>query len=151
MNVGTICQRLVFTVRRSEEVISAAQIMREKHVGYLVVVEPDSSGKLLCPVGVLSDRDIVITVVARDVSPKALQVGDIMSVNPVTVGESSSIEEALQAMRQFGIRRLPVVGQRGELVGILAADDVLRVLAGDTQDVVAAIANERQVEAVRRR
>jgi CBS domain-containing protein len=151
MNAGTSCQRLVFTVRRSDEVIGAAQIMREKHVGYLVVVEPDSSGKLLRPVGVLSDRDIVIAVVARDLDPKALQVGDIMTANPLTVGESSSIEEALQTMRQFGIRRLPVVGRLGELVGILATDDVLRVLAGDTQDIVAAMGNERQVEAVRRR
>ena len=102
------------------------------------------------PVGVLTDRDIVLEVVAREVDPRTVRVGDIMTTNPVTIGEDESVEEALKDMRNFGVRRLPVVGQRAELVGIVAVDDVLRVIAGDTQDIIAAIGNERQVEARRR-
>jgi len=149
MNVGTICQRLVITVSRSDEVVAAAQLMRSKHVGYLVVVEPVSGGGSR-PVGVLSDRDIVIAVVAREVDPRTLRVGDIMTPEPATVGESESVEEALRTMRQFGVRRLPVVNPHGELCGIVAVDDVLKVVAGDALDIVSAARNERALESRRR-
>jgi len=122
--------------------------MREKHVGYLVVVDFDP---LAQPVGVLTDRDIVVGVVARDVDPKAMRVGDIMTPNPITAGESDSVEAALQKMREFGVRRLPIVNDRRELVGVLAMDDVLKVIAGDAQQVVNVIRNARQIEGVTRR
>jgi CBS domain-containing protein len=145
MEVGTVCQRLVFTIRRSDEVSRAAQLMREKHVGYLVVVELNPLAR---PVGVLTDRDIVVGVVAREVDPKAVRVGDIMTVDPITARESDSVEAALQKMREFGVRRLPIVNDRRELVGILAMDDVLKVIAGNAQQVVNMIRNERQIEGV---
>ena len=147
MEIGTICQRLVFTVRRCDEVTRAAQLMREKHVGYLVVVDFDPLAR---PVGVLTDRDIVVGVVARQVDPKAVCVGDIMTVNPITVRESDCLEAALHRMREFGVRRLPVVNDRRELVGILAMDDMLQVMAGDAQEVVKVIHKERQIEGVTR-
>jgi CBS domain-containing protein len=147
MEVGTICQRLVFTIRRSDEVSRAAQLMREKHVGYLVVVEFDPLAR---PVGVLTDRDIVVGVVASEVDAKAVRVGDIMTVDPITARESDSVEAALQKMREFGVRRLPIVNDRGELVGILAMDDVLKVIAANAQQVVNVIRNERQIEGVTR-
>ena len=147
MEVGTICQRLVFTVRRSDEVSRAAQLMRDKHVGYVVVVELDPLAR---PVGVLTDRDIVVGVVARQVDRKVVCVGDIMTVDPITTLESDSVEDALQKMRVFGVRRLPVVNDRRELVGILAMDDLLQVIAGDAQEVVNAIRKERLMEAVTR-
>ena len=148
MEAGTVCQRPVFTVRPCDEVSRAAQLMREKHVGYLVVVDFDP---LAQPVGVLTDRDIVVGVVARDVDPKAMRVGDIMTRNPITAGESDSVEAALQKMREFGVRRLPIVNDRRELVGVLAMDDVLKVIAGDAQQVVNVIRNARQIEGVTRR
>jgi len=147
MEVGTICQRLVFTIRRFDEVTRAAQLMREKHVGYLVVVELDPLAR---PVGVLTDRDIVIGVVARGVDPKAVCVGDVMTVDPITVREADSVEAALKKMREFGVRRLPVVNDRRELVGILAIDDVLQFIAGGAQDVVNTIRKERLMESVTR-
>lgn len=150
MQVGDLCQRLVFTIRRSDEVSRAAQLMREKHVGYLVVAEPDPAGGFPRPAGVLTDRDIVVSVVAREVDPKAVRVGDIMTLNPVTALESEPIQAALFKMREFGVRRLPIVNARRELVGILAIDEVLKVIAGDAQDVVATIRNERQMEGVAR-
>jgi CBS domain-containing protein len=148
MNVSTVCQRLVVTVERSDEVVRAAQLMRSEHVGYLVVVE--RSGDARRPVGVLTDRDIVVAVVAREVDPRTLRVGDVMASDPVVVGENDSVEEALRRMREFGVRRLPVVNHRGELAGIVALDDVLKVLAGDALDIVGAVSSERALEARRR-
>jgi CBS domain-containing protein len=147
MEVGTVCQRLVVTIRRCDEVSRAARLMREKHVGYLVVVEFDPFPR---PVGVLTDRDIVVGVVASGVEPKAVCVGDIMTVDPITVEESDSVEAALQKMRVFGVRRLPVVNDRRELVGILAMDDLLQVIAGGAQEVVNVIRKERLMESVTR-
>jgi CBS domain-containing protein len=145
-----LCQRLALTVRRSDEVVHAAEIMREKHVGFLVVVEPDPVDGFMRPVGVLTDRDIVVSVVAQDLDPRSVRVGEIMTLNPVIAHKSDAMEAALRKMRDFGIRRLPIIDARGELVGILAMDDVLECIAGDAEDLVAGIRHERQVEGVMR-
>jgi CBS domain-containing protein len=150
MRVGTLCQRLVFTIRRTDEVTHAADVMREKHVGYLVVVAPDPAEGFLRPVGVLTDRDIVVSVVARDLDPRAVRVGDIMTMNPVTARSSDAMEAALRKMRAAGVRRLPIVDGHGELVGVLSMDDVLECIAGDAEDLVGALRHERQVEEVSR-
>jgi CBS domain-containing protein len=147
MQVATTRQRLVVTIQESEDVSRAAELMHEKHVGYLVVVELDPLPR---PVGVVTDRDIVASVVARGVDPRAVRVADIMTFNPVMARESDSMEVVLHKMRSFGVRRLPVVNSRRELVGILAIDDVLRAIADDAQDVVNVIAHERQVEGAAR-
>jgi CBS domain-containing protein len=120
--------------------------MREKHIGYLVVVEADVADGSQRPIGVLTDRDIVTTVVARETDPRSLRVGDIMTQQPVTASIADSIDKALREMRRVGVRRLPVVGQRGELVGILSLDDVLDVLAGELQNVAGSIRNEQVIE-----
>lgn len=146
MNAGTICQRPVVTIRRSDEVTQAAQLMRDKHVGRLVVVEPHFVEGCLRAVGILTDRDIVVSVVARQINPAAVRVGAIMTPNPCTVAETASITHALQEMRRSGVRRVPVIGARGELVGILCFDELLKVVAAETQDMVAAVRNERQIE-----
>jgi CBS domain-containing protein len=150
MQVRSICQRLVFTINATDEVTRAAELMREKRVGYLVVVDPLKRTEHGRPVGVLTDRDIVVSVVARGIDPTAVRVGDIMSLNPVTAQESDSMEVALRRMSQFGVRRLPVLNDRSDLVGVIALDDVLKVIAGDAQDLVNAIRNEREVEGVAR-
>jgi CBS domain-containing protein len=120
--------------------------MREKHIGYLVVVDPEVVDQSLRPVGVLTDRDIVVSVVARETDPRALRVGDVMTQQPVTVGSAEPVERALREMRRIGVRRLPVVGQRGELIGVLSLDDVLEVLAGELQNIAGSIRNERVIE-----
>lgn len=151
MNVAKLCGRNVITIREFEELTAAARLMREKHIGYLVVVEPDlSGGGTLKPVGVLTDRDIVVTVVAREVDPRSLRVGDVMTRKPVVASESDSIEQALQHMRAIGVRRLPVVGSRGDLVGVLSLDDIIESLADVLQNVEGSIRSERRIEAALR-
>jgi len=150
MKVGKICERRPVTVGAEVALTAAARVMREKHIGYLVVVAPGLSSDQVKPVGVLTDRDIVVTVVAKETDARALTAGDIMNMQPVTVSESDSIEEALQVMRRMGVRRVPVVGGAGELAGVLSLDDVIDALAAEIANVAGAIRNERQIEGVLR-
>ena len=93
--------------------------MREQHVGDLIVVEP--RGNATVPVGILTDRDIVVGVVAKRVAPDAVTVGDTMTRNLLTVREDASLEFALREMRRHGVRRAPVVRANGDLVGVIAS------------------------------
>ena len=149
MNVGTLCQRNVVTVSPADELSVAARLMRERHIGCLVVVEGSGGG--VVPVGMLTDRDIVVAIIARETESGQLQVGDVMTRNPVSVPESESLSTALRQMRAIGVRRLPVVSRRGELTGLLSLDDVLDTLVSELQDVVGAIQNERRIEGEQRR
>jgi CBS domain-containing protein len=143
MNVGELCKRDAVVVRGSDELATAAEKMRDEHIGYLVVVD-DGAGR--DPIGVLTDRDIVVTVVARGVDPHTLKVEDLMTRNPVVVKEADTIEAALQAMRAIGVRRVPVVSLRGHLTGVLSLDDVLDGLADELGTIATTIRNERQFE-----
>lgn len=146
MIVGNICKTEVITVTADQTVTSAAHLMREKHVGLLVVVDGGEVEPDLKPVGVLTDRDIVTAVVAKDADARALKVGDIMTRHPVLAGESHSLEGTLRFMRDAGVRRVPVVGSRGELTGILSLDDVIAGFATQITDVAGAFLNEQTRE-----
>lgn len=145
-NIGLICHRDVVTIRESDDLTTAAQRMREKHVGFLIVAEPDPLNQTLKPTGVLTDRDIVIAVVAKDVDAHALKAGDVMSQPPVVVTEDRQLGVALQEMRRAGVRRMPVVGEHGNLVGVISIDDVLETLAKELGDIAGSIRNEQRAE-----
>lgn len=146
MYVAQLCSRNVVTIVPSDEVVTAAQRMREHHVGYLVVVESDPGASLVSPVGVLTDRDIVVGVVARGVDPARLRVGEVMTAKPVVVSELSSVENAVREMRRIGVRRVPVVGSQGELKGVLSLDDVLDATTSELRDLAMAVRNEQRIE-----
>jgi CBS domain-containing protein len=146
MNTGKLCRGSAVTVGRADELVEAAQLMREKHIGYLVVVASDAIDGLQRPVGVLTDRDIVIAVVAREADPRTLRVGDVMTQPLVSALESDPLEKSVQQMRRMGLRRLPVVGRRGELLGVLSLDDVIEALSSELQNIAGAIRNERVIE-----
>jgi CBS domain-containing protein len=129
MNAHELCQRKVVTIRRHEEVATAAWMMRERNVGCLVVVEPAGAMGGERPVGMLTDRDIVTHVVVREADPREVSVEDVMTRQPVTVPTTASIEYAFQRLREGGVRRAPVVDERGRLAGILALDDICEYLA----------------------
>lgn len=146
MKVGDICTRNVITVPEFDDLMAAARLMRKKHIGYLVVVEPKVSDGALTPVGVITDRDIVVRVIVREADARALRVGDVMTRQPVITREDSSVSVALHYMREIGVRRMPVVNQAGHLVGVLSLDDVLEALAGELMDVASSIRRELKVE-----
>jgi len=146
MNVGDICTREVVTVRESDELTDAAQLMREKHVGLLVVVGPMAAESAFKPIGVLTDRDIVVAVVARETDPRSLRVGDLMTRQPLVVDETASVGSASGEMRRIGVRRMPVIGRSGELVGILSLDDILGSISQELFDLAGSIRTEVQIE-----
>ncbi len=150
MTVGKICRRQVVTVTPDTDLVAAAALMREKHVGFLIVVEPEPHAQLGRPVGVLTDRDIVVAVVARSADPRLLTAGDVMSRDPALVDESEPLDQALRTMRRMGVRRLPVVGSRGLLTGILSLDDIIDVLASEIGELSGALRNEQRIEGVLR-
>jgi len=148
MSVGEYCNREVVVVERSEPVREAVRLMRKHHVGSVVVVE--KKGESATPIGLLTDRDIVIEVLAEDVDPAKVSIGDIMSTSPVTVDESATLLEALEIMRKQGVRRLLVVNTGGLLLGMLAVDDLLELLGEQVGALVELIRTEQQHERVLR-
>jgi CBS domain-containing protein len=126
-------------------VVDAAKRMRTSHVGDLVVVENRDDRRM--PVGIVTDRDIVIAAVAGDPDHiNYLLVSDVMTSDLVTATEQDSIETALKRMQEHGIRRLPVVDKTGALIGILTLDDILRYLTAQQSQLVALVAREQQRE-----
>jgi len=144
LTAGELCTRSTVIAYPKTGLNEAARLMREQHVGNLVVVEETVAGRLT--VGVLTDRDIVTAVVARDMNPSSLTVGDVMSANPVTVREGDSVLDVLSAMRHKGVRRLPVTDAKGLLLGVITLDDLLGVVSEQLQALVEAIASEQQRE-----
>lgn len=149
MNVGSICNRRVVTAGPQLDIQAAAQLMREEHVGFLVVVPQEPRGPQP-PLGVLTDRDIVLAVVAKQADPATLKVGDVMSLQPLVAAESDAIDVAFRTMRKSGVRRLPVVNGRGEVVGVLSLDDLFDFIAREMQSLSGAIRNGQQIEGVTR-
>jgi CBS domain-containing protein len=148
MAVGEICNREVVIAEKTLSVVDAALLMRKHHVGDLVVIEEKAGRRY--PVGIVTDRDIVVEVVAAGVNPDALKVGDIMGPEVATVRESEGLFEALRHMRDKGVRRMPVVDRDGGLVGILTLDDLLSLLAEEMTELAKLVSHERQREAVSR-
>ena len=148
MAVGEICNREVVIAEKTLSVRGAAALMRTHHVGDLVVVE--EKGVRKHPAGVVTDRDIVVEVVAAGVNPDALTVADIMGPEVATVRESEGVFEALRYMRDKGVRRMPVVDRDGGLVGIITLDDLLSLLAEEMTELAKLVSHERQREASRR-
>ena len=132
MSVGKVCVRTVATARPEESVTAAAKRMRQYNVGSLVVVE----GKQ--PVGIITDRDLVVRVLAVEGEPGTCAVRTVMSSNLVCVPEQAPLEDAMNLMRGYQIRRLVVVNATGELVGIFALDDMLELL-GEEQIAIAGL------------
>jgi CBS domain-containing protein len=144
MSVGEICNRRVVTAEKNTSILDASELMRQHHVGDLIVVDMNSG--LPVPVGIITDRDIVLGVLAKKADPEALIVQDVMSTDLLTAKEEDGIFETLQRMRAKGVRRVPIVNHQNSLIGILTLDDLLELLAGELGDLVKLIGSERDRE-----
>lgn len=140
MSAGEYCNRDVVIVEKSESIREAINLMRDRHVGDVVVVEMLENATR--PVGILTDRDIVVEILAEDVDLDAVNVGDVMSYQLVTVPEDTKLVDAIKIMRGKGVRRLPVVNENNELQGILSVDDILELVVEQLSDVVGLITRE---------
>ena len=141
LNAGEICNRIVTVATRRMTVVQAAQRMREQHVGCLVVIDEAGAGRMVA--GILTDRDIVTSVVAKAVDANRLTVEDVMTAEVVMALEQDSLADLLAMMRRKGIRRIPVATPEGVLLGLVTMDDVLEILAEQLRSVVLAIESEQ--------
>lgn len=141
MAIGEICNREVIVAHRETTILEASRLMRQHHVGDLVIVD-ESSGKRV-PAGIVTDRDIVLEVISMDLDASVLTVGDIMGTSLVVAHERDGIFEAIRCMRAKGIRRLPVVDDDQTLTGIVTLDDLLELLAGEMNELAQLIPKEK--------
>ena len=148
MSIGKVCNREVVVIERHESILDAAKLMREHHVGNVVVVE-DRDGTRI-PVGILSDRDLVVEVLAQALSPDAVDVGDLMSTDLLTARENDELLDTIKRMTARGVRRVLVLDDSGALVGILALDDLIELIAEQLADLVGLLGTELRHEQERR-
>ncbi|MBL8499948.1 MAG: CBS domain-containing protein [Nitrosomonas sp.] len=144
MFVGEICNREVIVIQRDATIVEAAKLMRQFHVGAVIVVEKRDGRQI--PVGVVTDRDLVVEVVATELDAAVITVGDIMAAEVFTIKENTASHEAIEYMRRKTIRRLPVVDETGELTGILTLDDTLQLLSEELLDLAKLVRYEQKKE-----
>jgi CBS domain-containing protein len=135
--IGEVCSKPVVTVSPESTIHEAAHRMWTKKVGALVAV--NEAG---VPVGILTDRDIAVKVVAQGKDPAKVQVGSIVRRNPTVIREEEGILDATRTLSRRGVRRLPVVGRDGKLVGIVSVDDLLMLLGSELHHIASALASE---------
>ena len=149
MPIGEICNREEIIVQRDESVLQAAKLMRQHHVGNVVVVEERNGRRV--PVGIVTDRDLVVEIIAPELDSTVITVGDIAVAELATVRENNGVFEAIQYMRNKGVRRLPVVDDGGGLVGIVTLDDLLVLLAEELGALARLVEREQKNEISSRR
>ncbi len=140
MSIGEICNRDVVFTLKSSTVQEGARLMRQHHVGCLVVVEDGSDPPT--PVGMVTDRDLVVEIMAENVPVERLSIGDVMSNDVASAREDEGVWDVIQRMRVKGVRRMPVVDVDGGLVGIVTMDDMVELLAEELSDLAKLMGRE---------
>jgi len=149
MPISEICNREVVIVQSGNTIIEAAQLMRQHHVGDVLVVE--ERGGVQVPVGIVTDRDLVVEIIAQELDPATITVGDIMALELDIVKENAGMSETIEYMRAKGVRRMPVVNDSGGLVGILTLDDLLELMAEELLALARLVKYEQRKETMSRR
>jgi CBS domain-containing protein len=149
MLLNSICTLDVACCSPRTTVLEAAHLMRQKHTGDLVVVDDDEDKA--APLGIITDRDIVVEVLGNGLDPATTTVGSVIRTPVVIANQGEDTSEALERMRSHGVRRIPVVGEEGRLVGIITVDDLLKRLAADANSLVEIISREQSREQRTRR
>ncbi len=137
MAIDECCNIDVVCCTADTPIPDVAALMRKHHVGDVIVVE--DRGGLRVPVGIVTDRDIVIEVTAMHVDASAFTTGDLMSAPVATVAKDAGFVEVLRQMRNHKVRRMPVIIDTGTLFGIVSADDIIKLLATELSLVAGAI------------
>jgi CBS domain-containing protein len=149
MRIGDICIREVIHCAREATALELAQLMRSSHVGDVVVVDQPNGHKVA--VGIVTDRDLAVEVIAREKDPALVTAAELMGAELVTAGEQDEVHEVVELMRFKGVRRIPVVDDQGGLTGIVTLDDLLNVIGGELALLGRVMSRERfQEERARR-
>ena len=141
MHIGEICTREVVCTDAQTPVAAVAKLMRQYHIGDVIVTRTDGAKRV--PLGIVTERDIVLSVVAAEIAPGTLTVGEIMSAQLATAGEEEDVFETIQRMRNIGVRRMPIVDAEGALAGIVSIDDIIEVLAGEMTELARLVSREQ--------
>ena len=149
MSIANVCTRDIVTLERDDTVLHAAKLMRQHHVGDVLVVKKKHDQ--LEPIGIVTDRDVVVEIVAPGLDPNVITVGDIMQPNLFTINEDAGVFDAIKLMANKGVRRLPVVNQDGALVGIITMDDLFLMMAKEFCSFAKLLTKEQENEAAKRR
>lgn len=143
------CSTAIVSCSADTPVAAAAALMRKYHVGAVVVVERNGAGSV--PIGMLTDRDIVVETVALELEASLFTAGDLMTAPVHTVREDEGLLAALHTMRQYKLRRLPVVTAAGTLYGVISADDIINLIATELSMITGAIIEQPRAEERTRR
>jgi len=149
MPIGDVCIREVLVATPETTVTEAARLMRQHHVGDLVVVAGENGSRV--PTGIVTDRDIVLGGVATGLDPSIFTIGDLVTETLVTVREDLGVFECIQKMRIKGVRRMPVMDAQNKLVGIVSVDDLVQLLGQELGELGRLISREQAKELVTRR
>ena len=141
MRIADIHTRRVVHIGTGASVREAAELMRTRHVGALVVVDQPNGERI--PIGMVTDRDIVLAVVAPGVNVETLTVGDVMTKPVITCSEDQDLFAAIELMRERGVRRLPVLNAKGGLAGVVSADDIYNAIGTHMRELSLALAREQ--------
>ena len=141
MSIRSYCNLNVICCEAGSTVAEIAALMRRHHVGDVIVVDSNQEGARI-PIGIVTDRDILVETIALDIDAKLFTAGDLMTSPVTTVIEDASVVEALAVMRSKKVRRLPVVTHSGTLFGIITADDVVNLLASELSMVAGLIVEQ---------
>jgi CBS domain-containing protein len=133
MPIGDYCEKPAATVSGAETVRAVAQRMKHEGLGSLAVVV---DGR---PVGIVTDRDLVLETLGNRLDPGSVTVEEIASRPLISVDQNAPVREAVRMIRRHAIRRLPVVDEEGDLVGIVAADDLLALAAAELGGLAVAV------------
>jgi CBS domain-containing protein len=149
MAISEFCHRDVVCATREMTVTEAANLMRQHHIGDVIIVETHDGKRI--PVGIVTDRDIVVEVIAAGIDPRLLKLGDLRLAPLVTVGENASYAETVSRMSVEGVRRMPVVDADGALAGIITLDDMLWQLAAPLAALAGLTGRGRELETLTRK
>jgi len=141
MHIGAICSRETIIASPADSIQTASQQMLQYNVGSLVLVETDAKGNK--PVGIVTDRDIVLKVIAPELKISEVKLADIMSTKLLTAKETDDVYETLKKMRAKVVRRIPVVDEEGYLKGMLTIDDLLEFFNKEMGEVVSLFKKEQ--------
>lgn len=136
MTIESLLTRPVSTLPTTATCTEAARRMRRQNIGS-VVVEQDGA-----PVGIITDRDLTLHIVAEERDPATVTIGTIMSKFPAFLAPQRDVRAALDTMREMGVRRLPAVNAQGRVIGMLSLDDILIELSNQFAQIKALLASE---------
>lgn len=144
MLLREICTPDAVSCAADRSVLHAARLMRQHHVGDLILVEDVESDS--SPIGVVTDRDIVVEVLGRELDPARVTLRQIMRAPVVIAGMSEDVTQAIERMKLHGVRRIPVVDEASNLIGVVSLDDLLKRLAADAASLAEVVTREQDRE-----